>query len=701
MAVMGPSELTARARRETRHRLDAVAFRLAPAVWRRTWTPSAQTLDEEARPALPRGILRPDRAHSLGEASPGAAAAIVALAERIAEGRRQYFGYPDVQLAEPVDFSHDPVTDDRWADRHSKRLEYRGGTRGDPKWIWELNRLHELPLLVEAWLLSGEERFAQRALDLGERWLRTSAPGRGVAWSNGYEAALRAISLSVTLDALRGSAQLTRERERLFAHGLWQHGRWIARDPSTHSSANNHRIGELAGLVTIGLLVPELGRDGSAWLAHGLRGLAIEAERQIAADGTTVEQAFRYHLHTLEFLLLSVALLDATASDVPAEILAAIDRSGDALWAQLGEAEPEPTYGDSDDAWVVRLDGLARRDARGIAAAIAARLGHARARRAAGTLDAAGWWLFGAEGAARFADTAPATPPGNLVLPDAGLTVLRRSGRRVLFDSGSLGYLSIAAHGHADALQVTVADDGDDLVVDPGVGSYFARPHFREAFRGTSAHATVTVDGLDQSESGGPFLWRRHAEARLLEADLEAGVVAGEHDGYTHLDDPVHHRRVLIAGAGAPVLVYDRVTCRGEHRLAQAWPLHPDLDAEPADASLVRCTRDGTPRLLLQFASSAPGTVSIVRGQETPPRGWFSPGLERIEPACLVTWETTATGPVDLVALLWPMRGGEWPEPQLNIVRAGVSLRCTYVGVTGPVELELDTVMADAPPGRP
>jgi hypothetical protein len=246
-----------------------------------------------------------------------------------------------------------------------------------------------------------------------------------------------------------------------------------------------------------------------------------------------------------------------------------------------------------------------------------------------------------------------------------------------------------------------VTDDGDDLVVDPGVGSYFARPRLREALRGTSAHATVTVDGADQSESGGPFLWRRHAVTRLLGADLEAGVVAGEHDGYLHLEDPVHHRRVLIAGAGAPAVVYDRITCRGEHRLAQAWPLHPDLAAEPAGANVVRCTRDGMPRLLLQFASSTPGTVGIVRGQETPPRGWFSPGLERIEPADVVMWETTATGPVDLVALLWPTHGGEWPQPQLRVARAGASLRCTYAGVTGPVELELDTVLADARRGRP
>ena len=79
-------------------------------------------------------------------------------------------------------------------------------------------------------------------------------------------------------------------------------------------------------------------------------------------------------------------------------------------------------------------------------------------------------------------------------------------------DVGPLGYLAIAAHGHADALAVGLAVDGHDLVGDPGTGSYFAHPEWRTAHRSTRAHATVAVDDADQSVMGGPFLWTEHAD---------------------------------------------------------------------------------------------------------------------------------------------------------------------------------------------
>ena len=60
---------------------------------------------------------------------------------------------------------------------------------------------------------------------------------------------------------------------------------------------------------------------------------------------------------------------------------------------------------------------------------------------------------------------------------DAGLHVLRTSpadGPEIWCrcDGGPHGFLSIAAHGHADALSIEVRHDGVDLFVDPGTYCY-------------------------------------------------------------------------------------------------------------------------------------------------------------------------------------------------------------------------------------
>jgi hypothetical protein len=212
-------------------------------------------------------------------------------------------------------------------------------------------------------------------------------------------------------------------------------------------------------------------------------------------------------------------------------------------------------------------------------------------------------------------------------------------------------------------------DAGGELVSDPGVGSYFGHPEWRQAFRGTGFHATVEVDGLDQSEPGGPFLWTRHARATLHQVDLSACLAVGEHDGYTHLDDPVRHLRALALLPDGALLVYDRlIACRG-HLVRQCWPLAPGLEASVATDGTVRVTVGRRPRLVMLFAGS-PGTVSVARGQTKPFRGWWSPRLEAVIPAPHCALEVSEPGTVQIAALLTPV-SGQWPTPRLLLEDKG------------------------------
>ena len=650
---MSPAEVGARTARELAHRRDDLRHRYRHDTWERSWDPEQSWLLRVAQ-REPTTFLTEQRAHWLSTHDPASARRIVEAAERVMEGRYRYFGYPEVVLDRPIDYAADPHTGRRWPNRHAKRIDYRSHAPGDPKWIWELNRLQELPVLIQAWLITDDHVFRDHAVGLATDWIATNEPGRGIGWSNGYEPALRALSLLVTLDALSadddGSLDPAR---RAIARSLWQHARWMKRDPSTHSSANNHRIGELAALTGLGLGLPEC-PESRLWLREGLDGLVREVELQIARDGTSAEQAFAYHLHTIDFVLVVVALLDLRSEAIPLLLLDALSRSGDALAVQQDDGEPELRYGDADDAWVLRLDGRERRDARAVAAGIAARTGHAGARRVAGKPDGAAYWMFGAEGVSRFEATPPASAPAATILPDAGLAVIRRGRTRLTFDAGPLGYLAIAAHGHADALSITLSTGAQELIVDPGTGSYFRHPEQRSAFRGTAMHATVCVDGLDQSQSGGPFMWRRHARSALLYADLNAGILLGEHDGYRALPTPVAHRRLVVFPESGPIVVLDRLRTDGSHRVTQTWPFHPDLALVTADSGRAALARGDEGGLHVQFAALGGDIhVSHERGATSPVRGWYARRLEEVEPASTVLVEATTDSPcLDIVAVI-------------------------------------------------
>src|SRR5205823_12200468 len=137
----------------------------------------------------------------------------------------------------------------------------------------------------------------------------------------------------------------------------------------------------------------------------------------------------------------------------------------------------------------------------------------------AGRFDDKSRWLLGDQAAEQF-DALPIAPakPVRLAFREGGYYILGRDfgGPRevkALVDAGPLGYLSIAAHGHADALAVTLSVGGEECLVDPGTYSYWQERKWRDYFRGTSAHNTVRIDGLDQSVPGGRFMWLKKAAA--------------------------------------------------------------------------------------------------------------------------------------------------------------------------------------------
>jgi len=228
-------------------------------------------------------------------------------------------------------------------------------------------------------------------------------------------------------------------------------------------------------------------------------------------------------------------------------------------------------------------------------------------------------------------------------------------------------------------------------VVDPGVGSYFARPRLREAFRGTGFHATVLVDDLDSSEPGGPFLWTRHAATRVLTADAEAGVVIAEHDGYERLKDPVSHRRTVLAlGEGESIVVIDRLEARGAHHYSQRWPLHPalDLDERTIDKVVARGEKVG---LLLAVASSRPFLLNAVRGQADPPAGWWSARLESSIPSWFLTVDLRVSGSVEVATLLVPFESDSTPQAsiELDVAASGTVVELAGADLGGSVELDL------------
>lgn len=512
----------------------------------------------------------------------------------------------------------DPVSGTLWPgpEMHAFDVDFRStGDRGDVKYVWEFNRLQQLPPLALHWLLTGDAQ-CQKAIEAAiNSWHSANPPFRGAAWASGIEVALRAISLIVTLD-IAGDRLAAATRGKI-SEILAASAYWLPRFPSRFSSANNHLVAELAGEYLISLA---FGAESAAARAA----LVAEADKQILADGTGAEQTPTYAAFTAELILLCAVAARQAGAPFPASVekrLAAFADFVAWLPAKAGG------FGDDDEGRVITLG-----DEPGYVQSVAAAIqGYLRMPGKAQAPDDFRALFFGAP-----PQPAP-TPLGLRTFEQGGLSVWRgtMNGRSIelTYDHGPLGYLSIAAHGHADALSLTLCIDGDPVLVDPGTWLYGSGREWRDWFRSTPAHNTLNIKGQSQSIISGPFNWSHKAQAALVES--QHGLpwrLRALHDGYKSRFGVVHQR--AVTGEVDGILVTDQLL--GRSRKAEiVFQLAAGLETN-RDGNTVTVSRGGETLMTIRFPDDA---VHIRAGGDTPGQGgWVSPRFGVRQAAQRLAW---------------------------------------------------------------
>ncbi|HEX4254928.1 MAG TPA: alginate lyase family protein [Streptosporangiaceae bacterium] len=564
--------------------------------------------------------------------------AILAAADRLMGGEWEVLGVPRTDLVEP-DWFRDPVTGRRSEpDRYAFRINHRSEEQvGNIKQVWEISRLQHLTLLATAWYLSEDERYAQRVADQLRSWWQENPFLSGVHWTSGIEAGIRLISLAWIrrlLDGWPGVRALFEDNDLAVLQIRW-HQEFLNGFRSRGSSANNHVIAEAAGQVVASCAFPWFPESG-AWRRKSARLLERELMANTFPSGVGRELASEYQGFVAELTVLAAVEASAAGHPLVPELWQRLSAMIDSGAALVDKRLRAPRQGDGDDGRAILLDAPTDNPWPSLLA-----VGDA----VFGRLD---WWprvdpgaastLVGAlAGVRRDVPGRPGERPSRFA--DAGITLLRTDGAHdpeiwCRLDGGPHGFLSIAAHAHADAMSAEVRYDGVDVLADPGTYCYHGDPAWRSYFRSTIAHNTLEVGGSNQSGDGGPFLWLRHANGRELEV-IDTGDVAGwtaDHDGYLALKPPVRHRRsVWLDRASRLIDIVDEVDGACDVRLA--FHLGPDVLAELGEGcAMLRWPDAVTPGAAwMELAPQLRWTLH--RGETDPILGWYSAGLGHRTPA--------------------------------------------------------------------
>jgi hypothetical protein len=625
-------------RRITRMSPAEMAWRARDQVLRAAWTRRQVTPDRIAAAVSPltgerrfAAVLPP---HTATQVPPEAKAALLGAADRLMQGDWDALGVLRTDLIKP-DWFYDPVTGRRSPqDRYAFRIDHRRQEEtGNIKQVWELSRLQHLTLLATAWFLTHHQPYAERVASQLRSWWRENPFLSGVHWTSGIEIGIRLISLAWIrrlLDEWPPVADLF-EHDELAVQQIHWHQQYLAAFRSRGSSANNHVVAEAAGQLVASCAFPWFS-ESKRWRRNSADLLERELNRNTFPSGIGRELASGYQGFITELGLMAAVEAKASGSPLSSATWQRLCAMVDSAAALLDERLRPPRQGDDDEGRALLLDAPAPNhwpSLLGLGEALFGRLDWWPTTRA----DAGSVIIGALAGGRDHVSGRPAQRPSRFA--DAGITVLRTTGGEVpeiwcRCDGGPHGYLSIAAHAHADALSVEVRYGGVDILADPGTYCYHGESAWRSYFRSTIAHNTVELGGRSQSRDGGPFLWLRHASAREIDIRDFGEVTSwtAEHTGYTILDPPARHRRtVRLDRASRTIDIVDEID--SDHDIRLAFHLGPDVRVELNGASAVLiwpgAARPVTARLEL------PGRLQwrVHRGESDPILGWYSSGLGR------------------------------------------------------------------------
>jgi Heparinase II/III-like protein/Heparinase II/III N-terminus len=603
----------------------------------------------------------PRRVSLLREYLPHEAKEIVTESDEICRHRFRLLGYRELQYGDEIDWHLDAA--------HAVRSPLKPWFKinlldfcvvGDHKVTWELNRHQHLVTLAKAWRLTNDDAYAREIPVQWYSWQRANPYPLGVNWASALEVAFRSLSWVWVHHLLAECPIVPANFQNDLLCALALNGRHIERYLSTYFSPNTHLLGEAMALFFIGAIYPQI-PSAEKWKSKGWRIIQEQAQRQVLPDGIYFEQSLYYHVYALDFLLHARLLASRNDLPISSEFDLVIRRMLAVVQA-LVETSPADGFGDDDGGRVFK-PGRNRAEHMTDPLALGAALFQDESLRTNSTVTEEAIWLFGERAVSSDVSRRNSTcKTKSQFFRDGGLYIARSCeafSQQMVIDAGPQG-TGQSGHGHADALSVKLAFCNRSWLVDAGTFCYVGPGNQRNAFRGTRAHNTMAVDGLDQAEPEGPFAWSSIPDTRVEQwiAGTTFTLFEGSHSGYERLAEPVRHRRFVFHLNGSFWLVRDVATGNGLHRLETSWHFAPDLVLFNRGSSFMAgaaqsksADHDGSNQLILRPVAD-PEWQSELGSDD------ISPVYGAKQGACVVRCSARLEVPAEHAVLLIPAVGG-------------------------------------------
>ena len=579
----------------------------------------------------------------------------------------EFFGIT-IDLEKEINWHLDLQSGKTFPLRFSKEIDIRSGDYGNAKIVWEINRLQFLLPLAVKYRLTNDDADLQRWMSLTESWINENPFLKGINWYSNIEVNIRLIvwyfcwQILWADDNLKKNDKFIRFTKEVWLPAVYDHCVYSNSNPSKYSSANNHLIAEYSGLFVASACWSF--KESDKWLAHSQAGLEKEIVKQHSENGINREEASEYIQFITDFFLITFAVAEERGFEFSQTYKNYLQKICSYILNLLDVKGGFIKYGDEDDGKVLVVSTDPHfNNFLSIMISGSILFKETNFKKNNNNFDLKNWLLWGEKGRNIYdsLDNNYANLKSGFY-KDEGHFIFRKTykedpGKEIYlhFDAAPLGFLSIAAHGHADALSVALTLDGDPILVDAGTYTYHTDKEWRKYFVSTIAHNTICIDNINQAEYIGPTMWLQHYNVDVLNAEQQVNreAVFAKHSGYSKIGCS-HQRAVEFNREKEIFVITDTISANNKpHKIFQPWLLHPEVSIERIDTHTFNLKNNKAGReVKVEFSPLL--NIEIINGQTEPIMGWYSPSFLKKEPANILHcfMETQGSEKIDLATTL-------------------------------------------------
>lgn len=483
-----------------------------------------------------------------------------------------------------------------WKTVRFDKIKWNEDPYKDNTWCFYLHSLDIVAYLINGYEMEHNDQYLKKAEEIIESWIISNPSKENqmstYAWKD-HSVANRVINMIQFWMSYKSSSIYNERFKKLLMKSLMQHGDYLELD-SNHTFINNHGIFQDRSLIELAVLFSEF-PNAVKWYGKATNRLLAHAKKDVSPSGVHLEHSDSYHLIVMRLFGTINEFLNYHNRPIH-ELADLVYKMQEYIAYALKPNMQIPTNGDSG---ADTLGYLSKEDIKN------PKLLYVETRGSEGEKIAL-----------------------SKLYKDAGTAFIRNNlsfNRSQLYLRFLAGFHS-RVHKHADDLSLLLSIGETDFFIDSGKYNYKEDDPYRQYFRSTLAHNTVTVNRKSY-----PIEDELVGKSQIIgfEEKEHCVFVRGRHTLYAGV---TFNRTIVYVKSTGSILLQDDLLSTKERVYTQVFNIGEQVELIPLGKKrcLLESKIDGKIIELKQLNNVT--EYKEYKGSANPISGWYSDKFNQKKP---------------------------------------------------------------------